>query len=139
MAPENPYMVLGVPPTATQAEITRAYRAHLRALHPDTRTIPPISDKRLGDVLSAYRLLRNPDQRADYDRTVERTETARPDPHTSAMSTARHIDTRSRSVQQIPVTHTPMGIPAVTDPNAPPLWAGPVRHHYRWSTTACSP
>jgi curved DNA-binding protein CbpA len=33
----DPYLVLGVPPTATQAEITHAYRTHLRAHHPDTR------------------------------------------------------------------------------------------------------
>ena len=33
----DPYLVLGVPPTATQTEITHAYRTHLRAHHPDTR------------------------------------------------------------------------------------------------------
>jgi len=128
MARENPYTVLGVTPTATQAEITRAYRAHLRALHPDTRTTPAVSDKKLSDVLIAYGLLRNPDQRADYDHTVERTQTTAPQPDTSAMSAARHIDTISGPVLQIPITHTPKTIPAAADRNAPPLWAGPVRH-----------
>ena len=33
----DPYLVLGVSPTATQAEITHAYRTRLRAHHPDTR------------------------------------------------------------------------------------------------------
>ena len=39
MARQNPdpYLVLGVSPTATQAEITHAYRTRLRAHHPDTR------------------------------------------------------------------------------------------------------
>ena len=32
----DPYLVLGVSPTATQAEITHAYRDRLRAHHPDT-------------------------------------------------------------------------------------------------------
>ena len=34
----DPYAVLGLPPTATLDEITRAYRRQVRALHPDTRT-----------------------------------------------------------------------------------------------------
>ena len=37
----DPYLVLGVLPTATQAEITHAYRTRLRAHHPDTRPTPP--------------------------------------------------------------------------------------------------
>ena len=37
----DPYLVLGVSPTATQAEITHAYRTRLRAHHPDTRHPPP--------------------------------------------------------------------------------------------------
>ncbi len=43
MARQNPdpYLVLGVSPTATQAEITHAYRTRLRAHHPDTRHTPP--------------------------------------------------------------------------------------------------
>ena len=43
MARQNPdpYLVLGVSPTATQAEITHAYRTRLRAHHPDTRHPPP--------------------------------------------------------------------------------------------------
>ena len=36
----DPYLVLGVSPTATQAEITHAYRTRLRAHHPDTRHAP---------------------------------------------------------------------------------------------------
>ena len=37
----DPYLVLGVSPTATAAEITHAYRTRLRAHHPDTRHTPP--------------------------------------------------------------------------------------------------
>jgi len=33
----DPYDVLGISPDATQAEISRAYRALLRHYHPDTR------------------------------------------------------------------------------------------------------
>ena len=55
----DPYLVLGVLPTATQAEITHAYRDRLRAHHPDTRHKPPsqTADDDLRRVLAAYNLL----------------------------------------------------------------------------------
>jgi DnaJ-class molecular chaperone len=129
MARANPYTVLGVTPTATQAEITRAYRAQLRAQHPDTRTTSTVDDQKLSEVFIAYRLLRNPDQRADYDHAVGRTQTTALRPDTSIMSAARHIDTMSGPVLQIPIIHTSRRISAAADGNAPPLWAGPVRQH----------
>ena len=52
----DPYLVLGVLPTASQAEITHAYRTRLRAHHPDTRR-PPASqtaDDDLRQLLAAY-------------------------------------------------------------------------------------
>ena len=49
----DPYLVLGVSPTATQAEITHAYRDRLRAHHPDTRHTPPphAADEQLQQLL----------------------------------------------------------------------------------------
>ncbi|GFG72841.1 J domain-containing protein [Mycobacterium botniense] len=102
----DPYAVLGVAPTATQAEITRAYRRQLRAHHPDSRPSASNSgaDERLRQILAAYALLRDPRRRAEYDRT------ARP---------AR----RDTGPVRIPVTR----IEPVD--NEPPLRAGPVRWH----------
>jgi curved DNA-binding protein CbpA len=128
MEPENPYTLLGVTPKATQAEITRAYRAQLRALHPDTRSTPTVSDKKLSDVLAAYELLRNPDQRAAYDHTAERTRSTAPTPTPSDASATAHIARLSGPVQ-IPVTHMPDRTTAAADRNVP-LCAGPVRHHH---------
>src|SRR6185312_9037577 len=77
----DPYSVLGVLPTATQAEITHAYRTRLRAHHPDTRHKPlsQTADDNLRQVLAAYALLRDPARRADYDRAT--TPAATPPPH----------------------------------------------------------
>jgi curved DNA-binding protein CbpA len=57
----DPYLVLGASPTATQAEITHAYRRHLRDHHPDIRSRESNSeaDERLRQVLEAYALLRD--------------------------------------------------------------------------------
>lgn len=54
----DPYLVLGVSPTATQAEITHAYRTRLRAHHPDTRQTPSslTADEHLRQLLAAYAL-----------------------------------------------------------------------------------
>ena len=74
----DPYTVLGVDPTATAEQITHAYRALLRRHHPDTRVQSPTDqmradpphadDARLQRVLTAYAVLRDPAQRANYDR-----------------------------------------------------------------------
>jgi|SRR6476646_748908 curved DNA-binding protein CbpA len=66
----DPYAVLGVSPTATQAEITHAFRDQLHALHPDTRSGAANSqaDKRLRQIVAAHALLRDPHHRAEYDR-----------------------------------------------------------------------
>ncbi len=101
----NPYSVLGVSPSATQAELAHAYRRHLRDHHPDLRSPDPdaASDEQLRRILQAYAVLRDPQRRAGYDR-------AHPTPQDTGQV-------------RIPVTHN--------DPTAdqPPLWAGPVRRH----------
>lgn len=70
MAGADPYRVLGVPRQATRAQITSAFRRLARQLHPDTAdgAGPDEDGRRFGEVLAAYRLLRDPARRADYDR-----------------------------------------------------------------------
>jgi curved DNA-binding protein CbpA len=122
----DPYLVLGVPPTATQAEIIRAYRTHLRAHHPDTRPARSAhtADEHLRRVLAAYALLRDPARRADYDRLIAHT--ADTQPHTPAVPTPP--DHPLAGPVQIPITyrrHNTRAIPV----SPPPLRAGPVRRH----------
>ena len=127
MARQNPdpYLVLGVSPTATQAEITHAYRTRLRAQHPDTRHTPPpqTADDELRQVLAAYALLRDPARRADYDRVTAHAATP---PHRPQGSTP--VERRPAGHVQIPVTYRNTN-PAAADVSAPPLRAGPVRRH----------
>lgn len=121
----DPYAVLGVTPTATPAEITHAFRAKLRSLHPDTRSAA-VGDAELREVLAAYGLLRDSDRRANFDRTA--TAAAAPwSPRSSGSSAQRRTHANPVGPVQIPVTH------GRTDSEAPqaerPLWAGPVRRH----------
>jgi len=127
MARQNPdpYLVLGVSPTATQAEITHAYRDRLRAHHPDTRHTPSsqIADEHLRQVLAAYALLRDPARRADYDRATVRA--AKP-PQSPQGSTP--ADRAPAGRVQIPITHRATTATAAQVPE-PPLRACPVRRH----------
>ncbi len=122
----DPYLVLGVSPTATQADITHAYRDRLRAHHPDTRH-PPASktaDDDLRQVLAAYALLRDPARRADYDRATAHTAT--PPPHRPHGPTP--VDRPPVGRIQIPITYRTTNT-AAADVPSPALRAGPVRRH----------
>ena len=127
MARENPdpYLVLGVSPTATQAEITHAYRARLRAHHPDTRHTSPsqTADDDLRLVLAAYSVLRDPARRADYDRAT--THHATP---SAGRQNSTPVDHRGDGRVEIPITYRTSTTPAADAPS-PPLRAGPVRRH----------
>lgn len=69
---ENYYRLLGVPYTATAADITRAYRAAMKRIHPDRqraerRAAAEEEAKRLN---RAYATLSKPLRRQAYDRTI---------------------------------------------------------------------
>jgi len=121
----DPYLVLGVSPTATQAEITHAYRTRLRAHHPDTRPTPPpqTADEHLRQLLAAYALLRDPARRADYDRATAHAATP---PHSPRGPTPADRPPAGRV--QIPIT-CPSADTAAAHVSSPPLRAGPVRRH----------
>jgi molecular chaperone DnaJ len=61
------YELLGVPRTATEADIKSAFRTLARELHPDVSTEPD-AGARFRDVAEAYEVLSDPERRATYDR-----------------------------------------------------------------------
>jgi curved DNA-binding protein len=60
------YQILGVPRTASQDEIQRAYRKLARAHHPDVNSDPGAED-RFKDISEAYDVLSDPQARRRYD------------------------------------------------------------------------
>jgi curved DNA-binding protein len=60
------YATLGVPKTATQAEIKKAYRKLARELHPDTNKDPD-AERRFKDANEAHAVLSDAEKRKQYD------------------------------------------------------------------------
>ena len=58
MAVTDPYKVLGIPHSATDAEIRAAYRSQVQRHHPDHNGGSPESTRRFEEVQEAYALIR---------------------------------------------------------------------------------
>jgi molecular chaperone DnaJ len=61
------YKILGVAETATDKEITRAYRKLAKQLHPDANPNDPTAESRFKDVSAAYDVLGDATKRKEYD------------------------------------------------------------------------
>jgi curved DNA-binding protein len=61
------YAVLGVPRTASQAEIKKAFRKLARQHHPDAKPGDTVSERRFKEVNEANEVLGDPDKRRQYD------------------------------------------------------------------------
>jgi molecular chaperone DnaJ len=68
MAKRCYYEVLGVSRNATEAEITKAYRALAKKYHPDQNPGDDSVVEKYHEVTEAYEVLRDPQKRAIYDR-----------------------------------------------------------------------
>lgn len=64
---KNYYSILGVEPTATYAEVKRAYHLKLKMHHADKNPNDPLADSKVRDILEAWETLSDSSERAKYD------------------------------------------------------------------------
>jgi DnaJ-class molecular chaperone len=64
----DPYSVLDVAKTASDAEIKKAFRALAKKHHPDTKGGDPAAAKRFQEISGAYDILGDKEKRAKFDR-----------------------------------------------------------------------
>mmetsp|Transcript_80698 Transcript_80698/g.224600 ORF Transcript_80698/g.224600 Transcript_80698/m.224600 type:complete len:321 (+) Transcript_80698:86-1048(+) len=69
-APASYYSLLGVPRTASAAEIKRAYLREAKKYHPDINKAPDAT-ARFKELAQAYDVLRDPARRASYDDSLD--------------------------------------------------------------------
>ena len=67
MSKRDYYKVLGVPKTATEAEIKKAYRRLAMKYHPDRNPDDAEAEERFKEAKEAYEVLTEPSKRAAYD------------------------------------------------------------------------
>jgi len=61
------YKILGVPKTASKADIKKAYRSLARELHPDRNPSDTAAEKKFKDANEAHAVLSDPEKRKRYD------------------------------------------------------------------------
>ena len=64
---KDPYKLLGVPKTASDAEIRKAYRALAKKYHPDVNKDKPHMAEKFKEISAAYSLLSDKDMKKRYD------------------------------------------------------------------------
>src|SRR5262245_52432396 len=62
------YEILGVPRTASAADIKKAFRKLAREHHPDKKPGDKLAEQRFKDINEANAVLSDPDKRTKYDR-----------------------------------------------------------------------
>ena len=63
----DPYEILGVSKTASEAEIKKAFRSLAKKHHPDTQSADKNAQKKFQEISGAYEIVGDKEKRAKFD------------------------------------------------------------------------
>ncbi|MEV0411693.1 DnaJ domain-containing protein [Streptomyces sp. NPDC050448] len=119
--PRDHYTVLGLHAQASPEQITSAYRALIRALHPDARPSGPTAAAELAEVIDAYQTLHDPLRRSAYDAERRQEPQAASHPVRIPVRVRYTADTAEQSFQQTTADPHPVVHRAAPQPYEDPL------------------
>jgi DnaJ-class molecular chaperone len=64
----DPYEIIGIPRSASEADIKKAYRRRAKELHPDRNVDDPKAQERFSELNSAYEIIGDATKRPQFDR-----------------------------------------------------------------------
>lgn len=73
---KNPYLMLGIPESASISDIKSAFRKHAKGCHPDHNPGDKAKEDRFKDLVDAYDLLRDEKRRKVFDAGLRKTRAA---------------------------------------------------------------
>ncbi len=111
----NYYEVLGLPPGATPDQIKKKYRELARKFHPDVVQDKALGQRVFSQINQAYRILGDPDRRAQYNTTL----TATPPVNTAGPATASPPQSRPTATPQARPATPSQSRPTQPEPTTP--------------------
>lgn len=92
------YKILGVSPNAPDKEIRRVYHQLASKYHPDKARTPEEArefEERFAQISEAYNVLKDPERRREYDKTLK--ETGAASVETASITTTQSVETTKRT------------------------------------------
>jgi curved DNA-binding protein CbpA len=107
VALKNYYDLLEIPPDSPAEEVKRSFRAQIARYHPDKvqhlgKEFQSMAADRAAELTEAYRILSDPQRRAEYDRAFAEAGGAAPPPAAAAPAAAQHQGTPESRVGSVP-------------------------------------
>ena len=107
---KNYYQILGVQPTATEAEIKSKYRVLAKRYHPDVNPGDATAAGKFADINEAHAVLSDPKSRAEYDAKLKEASAPRPSQEdiiarqrAQAQAAARQAAYRNMNMNGVPL------------------------------------
>ncbi len=110
----DPYQVLGVPPTASDQEIAKAYRKLARKYHPDLHPGDEEAAKKMSEINAAYEQIKNMRKSQNSMENEKFLQIWNPIKAEASLTIRRIKEIRTHRFRKCPNCHTMLRLPRKT-------------------------